>query len=277
MRDVGNAGNYADTALRRAIVAGMVPGPTIVNAGRIIAPYGGQFHLQPEKRDLAEPEYAFADTRDELVKAIRENIHYGATVIKIVVDDQRYIYSVDDIKFIVAEAARAGLKVAAHAWTGPGAHNAALAGVASIEHGPEMTDADLTLTRDNHVTLVGTDFLAIGAGNHDQWIDRLRRAHRLGVTMAYGTDVIEGVGSERARLTLTGIDPWGEAQVPAKVLLQALTANAARLLGVEDRRGFIRAGQAADLIAVPANPLVEIQALKRVAFVMKDGVVVKRP
>jgi hypothetical protein len=101
VRDVGNNGNYADTALREAIERGVVPGPTMINAGRIIAPYGGQFQLQPEKRDLATPEYAFADTRDEMIKAIRENIHYGATVIKIVVDDQKYIYSADDIRFMV--------------------------------------------------------------------------------------------------------------------------------------------------------------------------------
>jgi imidazolonepropionase-like amidohydrolase len=277
VRDVGNAGNYADSDLRRAVEAGIVPGPTIVNAGRIIAPYGGQFHLQPEKRTLAEPEYAFADTRDELRKAIRENIHYGATVIKIVVDDQRYIYSVEDIRFVVDEAARAGVKVAAHAWTHAGAHNAAEAGVASIEHGPDMTDDDLRLTRQNQVALVGTDFLAIGASNHDQWIDRLRRAQRIGVTMAFGTDVIEGVGAERARLTLSGIDPWSEAQIPSKVLLQALTVNAARLLGVDDRRGRIRPGLSADIIAMPANPLEDVGALKRVAFVMKNGAVVKGP
>ena len=117
VRDVGNNGNYADTALREAIERGLVPGPTMINAGRIIAPYGGQFHLQPEKRDLATPEYAFADTHDEMIKAIRENIHYGATVIKIVVDDQKYIYSADDIRFMVEEAHRDGLKLAAHCWT----------------------------------------------------------------------------------------------------------------------------------------------------------------
>src|SRR6202158_5462606 len=116
IRDVGNSGNYADTALREAIERGLVPGPTMVNAGRIIAAYGGQFHLQPEKRDLATPEYAFADTHDEMLKAIRENVHYGATVIKIVVDDQKYIYSADDIRFMVEETHRAGLKLAAHCW-----------------------------------------------------------------------------------------------------------------------------------------------------------------
>src|SRR5258708_24080951 len=129
VRDVGNAGNYADTALRKAIERGLVPGPTIINAGRIIAPYGGQFHLQPEKRDLATPEYAFADTHDEMIKANRENIHYGATVIKIVVDDQKYIYTADAIAFLVEEAHRDGLKLAAHCWTRGGATNAAERGV----------------------------------------------------------------------------------------------------------------------------------------------------
>ena len=147
VRDVGNAGNYADTALREAIERGLVPGPTMINAGRIIAPYGGQFHLQPEKRDLATPEYAFADTHDEMIKAIRENIHYGATVIKIVVDDQKYIYSADDIRFMVEEAHRDGLKLAAHCWTRAGAHNAAEAGVDSIEHGEMMTNDDLQLAK----------------------------------------------------------------------------------------------------------------------------------
>ena len=101
VRDVGNEGNYACSSVRRAIEKKLVPGPTMFNAGRIIAPYGGQFRLQPDKQNLAEPEYFFADTRDEMVKAIRQNIHYGATVIKIVVDDQRYIYSIDDIRFMV--------------------------------------------------------------------------------------------------------------------------------------------------------------------------------
>jgi imidazolonepropionase-like amidohydrolase len=281
VRDVGNAGNYADTDLRRAIEAGIVPGPTIVNSGRIIAPYGGQFLLQPEKRGLGEPEYLYADTRDEMVKAIRENIHYGATVIKIVVDDQRYIYSIDDIRFMIAEARAAGLKVAAHTWTGPGAHNAAAAGVASIDHGRIFSDEDLEVAKRNSVVLVGTDYLAVGYDpvkpERAQWIDRLKRAYRIGVTMAYGTDVVEGVGEERAQRTLSGIDPWVEAGVPASVLLQALTANAARLLGVDGERGVLRTGLAADIIAVPGNPLQDVNVLKSVAFVMKNGKVIKAP
>ena len=117
VRDVGNEGRYACVQVRRGIESGRIPGPTMLTAGRIIAPYGGQFHLQPDKPALAEPEYFFADTRDEMVKGVRENAHFGARVIKIVVDDQRYIYTTDDIRFIRDEAARAGLKLAAHAWT----------------------------------------------------------------------------------------------------------------------------------------------------------------
>jgi imidazolonepropionase-like amidohydrolase len=278
VRDVGNEGNYACTSVRRAIALGMIPGPTMYNAGRIIAPYGGQFHLQPDKPNLAEPEYLFADTRDEMLKAIRTNIHYGARLIKIVVDDQRYIYSPEDIRFIVEEAGKSGLKVAAHAWTHPGAHNAAEAGVASIEHGFEMTDDDLELAKKNNVVLVGTEFVGISnKQEHAQWIERLRRAHRIGVTMAYGTDASDSVaGQTRGTQAISGIDMWVEAGIPPKALLQALTINAARLLGVERERGLLRKGMAADIIAMSGNPLEDVRTLKKVSFVMKNGAVLKR-
>jgi imidazolonepropionase-like amidohydrolase len=282
IRDVGNSGNYGDTALREAIERGLVPGPTMVNAGRIIAPYGGQFHLQPEKRDLATPEYAFADTHDEMLKAIRENIHYGATVIKIVVDDQQYIYSADDIRFMVEETHRAGLKLAAHCWTRAGAHNAADAGVDSIEHGQMMTNEDLQLAKKNHVVLVGTDFSVIAARAsgfpelHTVFVDRLKRAHQIGVTMAFGTDVIFTLpGETRGTLAAEYVSSWMEAGVPAKDTLQAMTLNAARLLGVDGERGAIKPGLAADIIAMPENPMENIQAVRKVSFVMKDGNVFK--
>ncbi len=284
VRDIGNAGNYADSDLRRAIEAGLVPGPTIVNAGIIIAPYGGQFHLQPEKKDLATPEYLFADTRDEMRKAIRQNVHFGAKVIKIVVDDQDYIYSVDDIRFMINEAHAAGLKLAAHCWTHPGAHNAAEAGVDSIEHGFRMTDEDLQLAKKNNVTLVGTEFtekmiqaLGGGVGEHKTWVDRLRRAYKIGVNMAFGTDVdVEIPGETRGSLSIGYIDSWVDAGVPPADILRALTVNAARLLGVDKARGLLKPGQAADIIATPENPFDNIQTLKKVSFVMKDGAIIKQ-
>jgi len=279
VRDVGNEGNYACVSVRRSIQRGMIPGPTFYTAGRIIAPYGGQFHLQPDKQNLAEPEYLFADTRDEMVKAIRLNIHYGALVIKIVVDDQRYIYSADDIKFMIDEAARSGLKLAAHCWTRAGAHNAALAGVASIEHGFDMTDEDLTIAKKNGVVLVGTDYIALDDSpkNRLQWVDRLKRANKIGVTMAYGTDATdEKPGQTRGTEAMRGIDPWVEAGVAPKDILRAMTINAAKLMGVEKDRGELRVGMADDIIAVPENPLENINTLKKVSFVMKNGAVIKK-
>jgi imidazolonepropionase-like amidohydrolase len=282
VRDVGNNGNYADTALREGIERGLVPGPTIINAGRIIAPYGGQFHLQPEKRELGTPEYIFADTHDEMIKAIRENIHYGALVIKIVVDDQKYIYSAEDIRFMVEEAHRDGLKLAAHCWTRAGAHNAAEAGVDSIEHGERMTNEDLQLAKKNHVVLVGTDFTEIAARENDMadmhpiFVDRLKRAYEIGVTMAFGTDAFVYVpGETRGTQAAEYVDSWVEAGVPAKDTLRAMTINAARLLGVDKERGEIKPGLAADIIATPDNPLDDIQAVRKVIFVMKDGSVFK--
>jgi imidazolonepropionase-like amidohydrolase len=289
VRDVGNSGNYVDSDLRRAIEQGVIPGPTIVNAGRIIAPFGGQYHLQPERRELGAPEYFFADTHDEIRKAVRENAHFGARVIKIVVDDQPYIYSVEEIKFIVEEAKAAGLRVAAHCMTERGARNAAEAGVASIEHGYQMSDETLEVAKRNGVVLVGTDFtektamyLGVNADFarvfHATFLDRLKRAYRVGVTMAYGTDSFFYVpGETRGTIALMFLDSYVEAGVPAAYVLRMMTTNAARLLGVENERGAVRAGLAADIIATPADPLSDITALRRVAFVMKNGKVIRKP
>ncbi|HSE19479.1 MAG TPA: amidohydrolase family protein [Pyrinomonadaceae bacterium] len=288
VRDVGNSGNYIDSDLRRSIQEGLVPGPTIINAGRIIAPYGGQFQLQPDKPGLGNPEYAYADTRDELKKAVRENIHYGARVIKLVVDDQPYIYSVDDIRFVIEEAARAGLKVAAHAWTEAGTRNAAEAGVASIEHGFFASEETFAIAKRNGVVLVPTPVTELGAyelnlsGTYQQvnqgwFITPVKRAYQNGVTLVFGPDVIiTPEGYTRGGLSIATIDNWVEAGIPAKVILQALTTNAARLLGVEKERGALRVGMKADIIATVANPLENIQTLKSVTFVMKNGGVFKR-
>ena len=88
-----------------------------------------------------------------------------------------------------------------------GAHNAATAGVASIEHGFAMTDEDLEIAKKNNVVLVGTEYLGLtDAKARPRWVDRLRRAYKIGVTMAYGTDVIDEVdGQTRGTLSISGI------------------------------------------------------------------------
>jgi imidazolonepropionase-like amidohydrolase len=288
IRDVGNEGAYACTEVRRMIQSGEIPGPTMFNAGRIIAPFGGQFGLQPDKPGLGNPEYFFADTRDEIKKAIRENLHFGANVIKLVVDDQRYIYSVEDIKFAKDEAHAAGVKLAAHAWTAAGALNAAKAGVDSIEHAVLITDEALAIAKQNNVAIVPIPFTEIDAAlggnpggnkesNQEMFIDPVKRAHKAGVTMVWGPDIIfNNKEYPRGRLSIDTVDEWKMTGIPALSILQALTTNGAKLLGVEKTRGALKAGMKADIIAVKDNPLEKIETVKSVTFVMKNGKVYKQ-
>ena len=279
VRDVGNAGNYADTALRRAIEKGIVPGPTVVNAGRIIGPYGGQFHgIPPERADITIPEYMYADTPDEIVKAVRENVAFGAKVIKIAVDDQPYLYSVDDVKLFVKEAANAGVKVAAHCATDAGSKIAAEAGVASIEHAYRASNPTLELMKAKGVYLVGTDFTTqasreMGMDEYHAWVvDRLKRAYQVGTPIAFGTDVVFVMpGETRGTLSIEFISSFLEAGATPRQILQALTVDSAKLMGMEKERGRIAPGFAADIVATPENPLSNIQTVRHVAFVMKGG------
>ena len=131
----------------------------------------------------------------EMRKAVRENIYWGARVIKIVVDGQKYVYSADDIRFIVEEAANAGVKVAAHVQTARGAHAAIEAGVASIEHAWVLSDEDLALAKKKGVTLVSTDFTVAGLLANGMEADAAQRTHekyvlRLKRALAAGVDVV---------------------------------------------------------------------------------------
>jgi imidazolonepropionase-like amidohydrolase len=286
VRDVGNSGDYLDMDLEKSIRFGVIPGPTIIPAGRIIGPFGGQFWDTPaDGRLLDNPEYLFADSREEMRKGVRQNIYWGAKVIKIVVDGQRYSYSADDIRFIVGEAEAAGVKVAAHVQTERGARAAIEAGVASIEHGWILSDDDLALAKQNHVTLVSTDFTVaelIASGmeldhathTHQKYVERLRRAWAAGVNVVFGTDVMADVkGRTRGSLAMEYVDSFAEAGIAAPDILRSMTGRAAVLLGVDHERGFLKPGMAADLVATPGDPLRDIGALKNIDFVMKDGVV----
>ena len=289
VRDVGNEGNYACVEVRRAINQGLVDGPTFITAGRIIAPFGGQFFMQPDRPNLGEPEYFYADTRDEIRKAVRQNLHYGATVIKVVIDDQRYIYSVDDIKAAIEEAHSVGVKLAAHAWTAAGALNAAKAGVDSIEHAVAITDEALAIAKQNNVAVVPIPFTEINAAlggdpggnkesNEKMFVDPVRRAHKAGVTLVWGPDVIFNTPEyPRGKLSIDTVDDWKLTGIPSLVILQALTTNPAKLLGVSNVRGWIKPGMRADIVAVRDNPLDKIETVKNVVFVMRNGKVYKKP
>jgi imidazolonepropionase-like amidohydrolase len=109
-------------------------------------------------------------------------------------------------------------------------------------------------------------------------IDRLTRAHRIGVRMAFGSDtVIDMPGRTRADLMLDYLAVWRAAGVPPADILRAMTTNAAELLRIDKVRGSIGEGLSADFVAMPANPLDDIENLRKINFVMKDGKIVRRP
>jgi imidazolonepropionase-like amidohydrolase len=287
IRDAGNSGKFVDTDIKRAINEGLITGPTILAAGRIIAPFGGQFRTKADKQYLFNNEYFFADTHDELKKAIRENIFYGVDVIKIVVDSKQYKYSAEDIKFIVNEAKLAGLKVMAHCQTADGLYSAVSGGVASVEHGWTIPDSIITLMKQKEIVLVSTDFpvkvlQAFGSDEenakafHNKLIKRLKRVYEGGVKIAFGSDIMVEMENEtRGTMALSYIDSFVEAGIPAADILKIMTTNAAQLLGINKVRGIISQGMYCDLIATDENPLENIMTLKKVSFVMKNGVVTK--
>jgi imidazolonepropionase-like amidohydrolase len=292
VREVGNDANYATEDIRRAIQAGLFDGPTILTAGKIIAPFGGQStSIPPEQGPFWRYEYIDADTPDEVRKAVRENIYYGVDVIKLVADNSPFHYSLEEMKAAVDESHHAGRTVAVHVFGGEAADNVIEAGVDSLEHGFFLTDEQLQKMKRKGIFLVGTDVprsqldLEGTSGGifpppevlAPKIIDRLRRAYRIGVKMAFGTDtVIEVPNKTRADLMLDFLAVWREAGVPPAEILKCMTVNAAELMHLS-QRGSLAVGMAADIVAMPSNPIEDIESLRKINFVMKDGKVVRRP
>ena len=289
IKEIGNDANYATADIIKAIKKGWIKGPTIFYAGKIIAPYGGQtWGINIENEHLWDFEYIDADNQDEIKKAIRKNIYYGADVIKLVSGQQAGYYDLEDIKAAVDEAKKSGLKVTVHVQGGTAAKNVILGGAAAIEHGFELDDDLLRLMKEKGTFLVGTD---VGYDSNISWgldsisarteekrtIDRLKRAYKVGTKMAYGTDlVIDGPGLNRIQTSLKVLETWKAAEIPSSYVLQTMTIYAAELLGVEKSRGVLEPSYWADIIALKNNPLEDIDAVKNVHFVMKEGKVIKQ-
>jgi len=284
VRDMGNNGLYADTALRQAIEEGWIPGPQIINAGIIIGSAGGQFWPTPEMgaRNVVYPEYLDADTPDEIVKAVRQNMLYGAKVIKICADCKPWGYSVEDIKLVVSEAGKAGLKVEAHAQTVDGARRAIEAGVWSIAHDLGLDEANNKLMAKRGTFRAGTETPLSLTGHQTEAgykrdVASLKNAWENKVNITYSTDADYYVpGKTRGEVAIEFIETWKAAGIPPRDILRAMTTTGYRCAQTETSRGPIKPGLAADLIAVPGNPLESIDALRDVQFVMKDGVVFKQ-
>jgi imidazolonepropionase-like amidohydrolase len=288
VRDIGNEGSYAAVDLRRALEKDWFVGPTVLAAGKIIAPFGGQSHrIPPEQGAYWQYEYYDADGPEAVRAAVRKNIFYGVNVIKLVADNSQYHYSVAELQAAVDESHQAGFKVAVHVLGGKAADNVIEAGPDSIEHGFYLTDEQLRKMKEKGIFLAGTEFPGAhfehggypnGKAISEKVIDRLRRAYNVGVKMGFSTDIVtEMPGETRADMTWDYLSMWKAAGVPAAEILKCMTTNNAELLGISAQRGAITPGLFADIIAMPESPLANIEALRAVNFVMKNGTVIVWP
>ena len=285
VRDMGNNANYADVALRQAIEQGWLPGPTIIPSGLIIGGMGGQFSPTPEMardKKIVYPEYLEADTPDEIVKAVRQNALFGARVIKICVDCKPWGYSTDEIRLVIREAAKAGLKVEGHVQTVDGARRAVDAGIWSIAHDRGMTDSIHKEMARKGVWRAGTETPISLTGHttqqrYDATVSMLRNAWENKVPLTFSTDADYYVpGKTRGEVAIEFIETWKAARIPAPDILRAMTISGYKVSETERTRGPIRVGMFADLIAVTGNPLESIDALRDVRFVLKNGMVFKK-
>jgi imidazolonepropionase-like amidohydrolase len=286
VRDMGNNGNYADTALRQAIEQGWIPGPTIINSGIIIGGMGGQFFPTPEMakdHNIVYPEYLDADTPDEIVKAIRQNVLFGARVIKICVDCKPYGYTADEIRLIIRESAKSNMKVEGHVQTLAGARNAIEAGIWSIAHSTALNDEMHKLMAQKGIWRAGTETPQGLAGHpvsdaaYKRTVEGLKNAYDNKVPLTFSTDADYWVeGKTRGEVCLEFLKTWTDAGIPNADIIRAMTTNGFKVSVTDQTRGPIKAGFFADMIAVAGNPLDDVNALKQVQFVMKDGLVFKR-
>ena len=295
VRDVGAPG-FADVSLMKAIDAGMIPGPRILAAGHALGITGGHCDETGWAPGILEmgPEQGIVDGLDAALRAVRYQLKHGAKLIKIcatagvlsfdaTVGAQQL--SDEEMKAIVDEAARHGVKVAAHAHGSEGILAAVKAGVASIEHGSMLTDEIIALMKKRGTYLVPTAYLLTAmplsalppaiAAKARQIIPLAQESHRqavkAGVKVAFGTDAGVYPHGVNAREFAVYV---GYGMTPLEAI-RTSTTGAADLLGVADR-GVIAAGKLADLVAVPGDPLKDVKVMEQVSFVMKDGTVVRR-
>ncbi|HEY1527724.1 MAG TPA: amidohydrolase family protein [Candidatus Angelobacter sp.] len=302
VRVVGHSGIDGDVSLREAINAGWLPGPRVQAAARKLAPPGGQaLHLNPAVADrIVDQEFLQVGSADSARKAVRENLWYGADLIKVVADDDNRFISPEEMKAIVEEAHRAKVKVAVHATTVTGIQTSIDAGVDSIEHGDDITDAQLKTMREKGIFLDITETLFGGRlrtmiekryvlpqeiqeqltvyeqMERQKTPARIQRILKSGVKFTAGSDMwFEYPGRTRGQATAIMFGALKELGMTPVDVIRAATVNAAESLGWQDRIGVLEPGKFADIIAVSGDPLADVTELERVQFVMKGGEVVK--
>ena len=285
VRDCGAASQIA-IEISKAVDRGLIDGPRIRAAGRVVTMTGGHGHFIGRE----------ADGPDEVRKAVRAEIKGGANFIKLMatggvltpgVDPSQTTFQLEELQAGVEEAHKAGKPAASHAIGNGGIKNALRAGIDSVEHGFYLDDEAINLALKNQAfivpTLIAVDQIVnngAGGGIPD-WVVRKAESesghHRESFVMAVKSGVRIAAGTDAG----TPFNPHGdlalelakmvEFGLPPMLALVAATSNAARLLRMDDQIGSIEKGKVADLILVPGDPLKDIGVMRRPAFVMKSG------
>jgi imidazolonepropionase-like amidohydrolase len=304
IRDLETEGaGYADTDVRKAINNGVIPGPRMQVATRALD-VTGAYPLLGYAPNVPVPHgVQVVDGAEEARKAVREQIMYGADWIKVYSDRSYFVrdaggaggailddiptFTMEELRAIVDEAHRERHKVASHAMARQGVHNSVEAGVDTIEHGNYIAEEDLKTMAARGIYYVPTIFVGeyVAQGRAAEgapvWVkmlaiheDTFRRAMKDGVKIAFGTDAGGFAWTVNPAKEFGSMVKWG--MTPAQAIRSA-TMTAAELLGWSDRVGSIEPGKQADMVAVAGDPLSDVTLLEKVDFVMKGGVVCKKP
>jgi len=297
VRNLG-ADGYADVALRDAINAGDMPGPRLVVSGPGIGITGGHCGSNLLAPEFRQTSLGTADGPDEVRKAVRQNVRYGADVIKYCgtggvfskgTQPGMQQFTPEEVAALVDEAHMHGRKVAVHAHGASGIKVALRAGVDTIEHASLIDDEGIELAKKYKVyfsmDIYNTDYTQTESKRRGELPEFIRkdamigeiqrrnfeRALKAGIRMTFGTDAGIYPHGDNAR-QLAVMVRYGMTPMQA---IQVATVNGADAIGLDEQIGTLKTGAYADLIATSDDPLNDIRALERVNFVMKGGTVVR--
>jgi len=293
LRDLETEGAmYADVDVKTAINRGVIPGPRLFVSTRAMTPTG-MYPLSGYSWELKMPEgVQIVDGADNIRKAVREQVKYGADWIKAYFDRKYYLgadgrlrswvdFTDEEMKALVDETHRLGKKLAAHTIGWDGIDAALRMGADTIEHGDGLTDDLIDRAVKQKVFWCPTIYVGayVAEGRGGIWpkmveLERIAfgKAVAKGMLISFGTDVGGFAWTENEAKEFSYMVRYGMTPMQA---IKAATSVAARLLAQEENLGAVTVGRFADLVAVAGDPLADISELERVTFVMKDGVIYK--